>query len=158
MEAGAPGQSTATVALCVAQVTTPECAPALTGFRGRGHACVGPSLDRALCDNGPCPDNIHICDSKLVQYAKQTQQAILPLQKPPCSNMEFISQQMMLVDLCSAPSDYSNWVLGEDVKLNCSSLPLYIPIASVNRTSHARHYGILTDYNEGILKVIQRRI
>ncbi|WAR10744.1 hypothetical protein MAR_035820 [Mya arenaria] len=38
------------------------------------------------------------------------------------------------------------------VKVKCSSLPLYIRIASVNRTSHARHYGILTDCNEGILK------
>ncbi|XP_052814136.1 coadhesin-like [Mya arenaria] len=99
---------------------------------GGGHVCVGPSLDRALCDNGPCPDNIHICDSKLVQYAIQTQQAILPLQKPPCSNMEFISQQMMLVDLCSAPSDYSNWVLGEDVKMATEQCDIGVLEVTVN--------------------------
>ncbi|WAR10763.1 SEM5A-like protein [Mya arenaria] len=147
---------------------------------GGGHVCVGPSLDRALCDNGPCPDSksvslftvlrnyfdfkgnvineqthvqsigrhsysprqthvqtmtstyIHICDSKLVQYAIQTQQAILPLQKPPCSNMEFISQQMMLVDLCSAPSDYSNWVLGEDVKMATEQCDIGVLEVTVN--------------------------
>ncbi|KAL4217140.1 hypothetical protein ACF0H5_023594 [Mactra antiquata] len=117
-----------------------------------GQNCTGESEKRTPCNSGPCPQDVPVCDKTQVLHVLHENHLFVTPRTPPCSNMDYISQEIMMKSVCNAPTDVALWKKGSVIRDMCESLPLYSPLTKIHKSYNTKEYGVVLDCYKNQLK------